>query len=150
MSKIKVAFIGAGYMASEHLRAFASYSEVKLDGIFSRSRHRTKAIANQMKIKFFGRVSEETQLLDKEVNLVSLLSEYNRVIQESAKRLDPGMIANFVYNLVKEYNQFYHEHSILKETDPKIMHFRLLLSAQVAFTIKSGMDLLGIEVPEIM
>lgn len=47
MSKTKVAFIGAGYMASEHLRAFASYSEVKLDGIFSRSLHRTKAIANQ-------------------------------------------------------------------------------------------------------
>ncbi len=106
--------------------------------------------ANEMKIKFIGKVSEETKLLDIEVNLVSLLCDYNKVIQESARRLDPGTIANYIYNLVKEYNQFYHEHSILKESDPKIMHFRLLLSQQVANTIKLGMNLLGIEVPEIM
>jgi len=106
--------------------------------------------AEEMKIKFIGRVSEETQLLGKEVNLVSMLCDYNKVVTESANRLDPGMIANYVYNLVKEFNQFYHEHSILKESDANIMHFRLLLSQQVANTIKSGMGLLGIEVPEIM
>ena len=55
-----------------------------------------------------------------------------------------------VYDLVKEYNQFYHDFSILREENPELKNFRLVLSANVAKIVKSGMDLLGIEVPERM
>lgn len=106
--------------------------------------------AEKMKIKFNGKVSDETSLLDCEVELVAALTEYNNIVSDAAKKLDPGMIANYIYNLVKAYNQFYHDHSILKEKDSKILQFRLHLSQQVANTIKSGMGLLGIEVPEVM
>jgi len=106
--------------------------------------------ADEMKIKFNGKASDETNLLDKEIELVSLLADYDNLVQEAARKLDPGMIANFVYSLVKEYNTYYHEHSILKETDSKILQFRLLLSKQVAKTIRNCMGLLGIEVPEVM
>ncbi len=106
--------------------------------------------ADEMKIKFNGKASDETNLLDQEIELVSLLADYENIVQEAARKLDPGMIANYVYSLVKEFNNYYHEHSILKETDSKILQFRLLLSKQVAKTIKNCMGLLGIEVPEIM
>ena len=106
--------------------------------------------AEKQKIKFNGKVSDETRLLDCEVKLISSLTEYEGIIIESAKKHDPGMIANYIYDLVKDFNQFYHEHSILKEKDTKILQFRLQLSLQIANTIKSGMNLLGIEVPEVM
>jgi arginyl-tRNA synthetase len=106
--------------------------------------------AESMKIKFNGKVSEETQLLDCEIKLVSMLTEFDNTVYESARKLDPGIIANYIYNLVKEFNQFYHDHSILKEKDSKILQFRLLLSLKLANTIKTGMNLLGIEVPEVM
>lgn len=106
--------------------------------------------ADRMKIKFNGKASDETTLVDQEVELVSLLASYESTVFEASKRFDPGMIANYIYSLVKQYNQYYHEHSILKETDSKILQFRLLLSKNVAATIKKGMNLLGIEVPEIM
>ncbi len=106
--------------------------------------------AEQMNIKFMGKISTETNLLSCEINILSTLTEFDDIIKESANRLDPGIIANYIYNLVKEFNQFYHEHSILKETNASILQFRLQLSHQVALTIKNGMELLGIGVPEKM
>jgi arginyl-tRNA synthetase len=103
-----------------------------------------------MKIKFNGKASGETNLLDQEIEIVSLLADYQNIIRDAARKFDPGIVANYVYSLVKEYNTYYHEHSILKETDSKILQFRLLLSKQVAKTIKNSMALLGIEVPEVM
>lgn len=106
--------------------------------------------AERMKIKYLSKANEETNMVDLEVELISLLCDYNSVVRESAQRLDPGAVANYIYSLVKLYNQYYHEHSILKETDSKILQLRLLLSHTVANTIKRGMNLLGIEVPEVM
>ncbi|HNQ69380.1 MAG TPA: arginine--tRNA ligase [Bacteroidales bacterium] len=106
--------------------------------------------AEKMKIKFNGKVSAETNMVDQEIELISYLTRYNDVVVEAAQKFDPGMIANYVYSLVKEYNQYYHEYSILKETDSKIMQLRLLLSRNVAQVIKNCMDLLGIDVPEVM
>jgi arginyl-tRNA synthetase len=106
--------------------------------------------AEKMKIKFNGKASDETTLVDNEIELVTYLIDYENIIKEAARKLDPGIVANYIYELVKEYNQYYHEHSILKETDSKILQFRLLLSLHIAKTIKSGMSLLGIEVPEVM
>ena len=62
----------------------------------------------------------------------------------------PSCVANYIYDLVKEYNQFYHDFSILREENPELKNFRLVLSANVAKIVKSGMDFLGIEVPERM
>lgn len=106
--------------------------------------------AESMKIKFYNKSSGETSLVDQEIELVSQLSEFNLIIKESAIKFNPGVIANYIYELVKLYNQYYHEYTILKEQDSKILHFRLLLSYKVANTIKKGMKLLGIDVPEIM
>lgn len=106
--------------------------------------------AEKMKIKFNGRASAEADLLDREVDLVSILTDYNIIISEAANKLNPAIIANYIYELVKEFNQYYHEHSILKEQDPKSLQFKLLLSLQIANTIKRGMGLLGIDVPEVM
>ncbi|MDD3740212.1 MAG: arginine--tRNA ligase [Bacteroidales bacterium] len=106
--------------------------------------------AEKMKIKFNGKVSAETNMVDQEIELIAYLTRYNDSLVEAAKQYDPGIIANYVYGLVKEYNQYYHEYSILKETDSKIMQLRLSLSKNVAQVIKNAMDLLGIEVPEVM
>ncbi|MDR2010518.1 MAG: arginine--tRNA ligase [Bacteroidales bacterium] len=106
--------------------------------------------AEKMKIKFNGKVSAETDLVDLEIDLVSILSDFENIIADAANKLNPGIIANYIYDLVKLYNQYYHEHTILKEQDIKTLQFRLLLSLQVSETIKQGMYLLGIEVPEVM
>ncbi|MDD2636326.1 MAG: arginine--tRNA ligase [Bacteroidales bacterium] len=106
--------------------------------------------AEQMNIKFKGKISTETNILNSEIKIIANLTEFDNTIKESANRLDPGIIANYIYNLVKEFNQYYHEHSILKENNAGVLQFRLQLSHQVALTIKNGMKLLGIEVPEKM
>jgi arginyl-tRNA synthetase len=106
--------------------------------------------AEKMKIKFNGKASAETDLVDNEIELISELSDLDLIINEAAAKYNPGIIANYIYELVKLYNQYYHEHTILKEQDPKILQLRLLLSHRVAYTIKEAMSLLGIEVPEVM
>ena len=86
----------------------------------------------------------------KEKNLLKILHDYPQVIQIAAENLSPAMIANYVYDLAKEYNQFYHQHQILREEDSSVRNFRIQLSEFVANTIKSATGLLGIEVPERM
>ena len=86
----------------------------------------------------------------KEQGLIAQIASYPEIIAEAAKSFSPAVIANYVYELVKEYNQFYHEFSILKEEDSELRAFRLALSEVVARTIASGMELLGIEMVERM
>lgn len=89
-------------------------------------------------------------LSEKEENLIQMLADYASVVREAGSAYSPALIANYTYDLVKEYNQFYHDFSILREEDEALKRFRLVLSANVAKIIKSGMALLGIEVPERM
>lgn len=91
-----------------------------------------------------------TALTDKETALIQLTAEYASTLKQAGDEYNPALIANYVYELVKEYNQFYHDHSILKEEKKEIKDLRLTLSANVAKIIKSGMQLLGIEVPDRM
>ena len=93
---------------------------------------------------------EEFNPEPKEKSLLRLLHEYPQIIQQSAEALSPAMTANYVYDLAKEFNQFYHELPILKEADNSKRNFRLGLSAFVGNTIQSAMALLGITVPERM
>ncbi|MBF1375665.1 MAG: arginine--tRNA ligase [Porphyromonas sp.] len=86
----------------------------------------------------------------KEQELIAKVAEYADVVEEAARAYSPAVIANYVYDLVKEYNQFYHEFSILKEENEELRAFRLALSEVVARTIAAGFSLLGIEMPERM
>ena len=86
----------------------------------------------------------------KEQELIAKVAEYADVVEEAARTYSPAVIANYVYDLVKEYNQFYHEFSILKEENEELLAFRLALSEVIARTIASGFSLLGIEMPERM
>ncbi len=87
------------------------------------------------------------ELFEKEKSLIKLLNEFPETIANAGKFLDPSLIANYVYELAKEFNGFYHEHSILNEPDETRSIFRLSLSNCTANVIKNSMKLLGIEVP---
>ncbi len=88
--------------------------------------------------------------VEKEIDLIQRLASYPATIAEAGRLYSPAIIANYVYDLVKEYNQFYHDYSILREENEAVRAFRMMLSANVAKVIESGMGLLGIEVPERM
>ncbi len=89
-------------------------------------------------------------LTDKETGLIQMLAEFEDIVKDAGNTFSPALIANYVYELVKEYNQFYHDFSILKEEDNDIRVFRILLSKNVAKIVRSSMLLLGIDVPERM
>lgn len=86
----------------------------------------------------------------KEENLIQLVGEYAAVVKQAGDDYNPAIIANYIYDLAKEFNQFYHDYSILKESDTDLKVFRLMLSANVGKVVKSGMSLLGIDVPDRM
>lgn len=86
----------------------------------------------------------------RERNLLRSLYEFPAVVSEAAEQLSPAEIANYTYELCKEFNQFYHEHSVLNEPDQEVSDFRIKLSQMTAQTIKNAMAMLGIEVPERM
>ncbi len=86
----------------------------------------------------------------KEKDILKRISLFPGIVKEAGDNFSPAVIANYCYELVKEYNQFYHDHSILSETDEEKRNFRLILSASVSDVIKSGMNMLGIEMPDRM
>jgi arginyl-tRNA synthetase len=86
----------------------------------------------------------------KELALVKLLRKFSATVTEAASGLSPALIANYCYDLSKEYNQFYHDFSILGEEDTSLRNFRLFLSSVTSSTLLAGMWLLGIEMPERM
>ncbi|KPK86610.1 MAG: arginyl-tRNA synthetase [Bacteroides sp. SM23_62_1] len=88
--------------------------------------------------------------VEKEVELIKLISQYPETVESAGNELNPSLIANYVYELAKEYNQYYHDFSILSAETEEIRKYRLLLSRVVGNIIESGMWLLGIEVPERM
>lgn len=92
----------------------------------------------------------DIELSLKEEEIVQHIADFAAVVKQAGTDYSPSTIANYCYDLVKEYNQFYHDFSILKETDEKKKLFRLILSANVAKVIRLGMGLLGIEMPERM
>ena len=82
--------------------------------------------------------------------MISKLSEYEKTIQIAAENYSPAIIANYCYDLAKEYSQFYASHNILKEEDEQSKLFRLNISSQVGRVLGKGLQLLGIEVPDRM
>jgi arginyl-tRNA synthetase len=95
-------------------------------------------------------LSENLPVNAKETDLIQLLSEYAAAVEQAGKDYSPSGIANYCYELTKQFNQFYHDFSILGADSEEERLVRLVLAANVAKIIKNGMNLLGIDVPERM
>lgn len=105
-----------------------------------------KAEEEGMKIGDYSNVAPG----EREITLIQTLADFPATVQAAGQSYSPALIANYIYDLVKSYNQFYHDCSILKEEDEAKRSLRLELSRQTANVVKTGMGLLGIEVPERM
>lgn len=90
------------------------------------------------------------ELSVKEENLVQLVADFAAIVKQAGDEYNPALIANYTYDLAKEYNQFYHDYSILREENQELRTFRLILSENVGRIVKRGMSLLGIKVPDRM
>ena len=90
------------------------------------------------------------ELSEKEEGLIQMVADFAAVVKQAGENYSPSIIANYTYDLVKEYNQFYHDYSILREENEAVKVFRIALSANVAKVVRLGMNLLGIEVPSRM
>lgn len=106
--------------------------------------------ATEQSIDFGTKIESGLDISEKESYLIQLLADFPAIVKQAGQEFSPAIIANYEYELVKEYNQFYHDFSILREENLTLKVFRLQLSASVAHVIKSGMALLGIDVPERM
>ena len=89
-------------------------------------------------------------LSDKEQDLIKSISKLPAVVKEAGENYSPALLGNYAYELAKEFNQFYHDFSILKEEDVTVRNFRLLLAKECSEAIKNAMGMLGIEMPERM
>jgi arginyl-tRNA synthetase len=121
-----------------HTGPFIQYTHARIKSVLSRAGVNYETKTN------IAEISPE------ERDLILALTQYPAIITEAAKGFSPAVIANYVYELAKIYNKFYHERSILQAEDETLKVFRLQLSAASAKVISQGMNLLGIEVPERM
>lgn len=97
-----------------------------------------------------GSISSDLELNDKETDLIKLLRRFENVIAEAAETMNPSVIANYVYELAREYNQFYHDYTILGEADTSVRNLRMALSEYTGNIIHESMWMLGIDMPERM
>ena len=95
-------------------------------------------------------VKNSLDINKKEKSIIKRLSAFPYILKEAGTTLSPSLIANYCYDLTKEFNQFYHDYTILGETDEQKRDFRIELSLQTGNMIKNGMWLLGIDLPERM
>ena len=121
---------------------FIQYTHARIRSVLRR--------AAEMGIETPETIGSNVALSEKETNLIQMVGAFPAVVKDAGDSFSPAVIANYVYELVKEYNQFYHDFSILKEENEDVKKFRLVLSDCVARTIKTGMRLLGINVPDRM
>ncbi|AMR33395.1 arginine--tRNA ligase [Mucilaginibacter sp. PAMC 26640] len=122
-----------------HTGPFIQYTHARIKSVLS------KAGYDEVR-----RSADITDLGASERDLIVLLSKFPQVIQEAALAHSPALVANYVYELAKLYNKFYHESPIMQAESENLKQLRLQLSASAAKIIKTGMTLLGIEVPERM
>lgn len=106
--------------------------------------------AEERGIDLSAKIDSPLVLSEKEEGLVQMLTEFDTTVKQAGSEYNVSLIGNYIYDLVKEYNQFYHDHPMLREENESLRLFRIVLSKNVAHTIKKGMKLLGIDVPERM
>ena len=120
---------------------FIQYTHARIQSVLRKATEQNIAIPSEIGI---------VELSEKEEGMVQMLADFTGVIAQAAEEYNVSLVANYIYELVKEYNQFYHDFSILREENEQLKAFRLMLSKNVALTIKKGMLLLGIDVPDRM
>jgi arginyl-tRNA synthetase len=106
--------------------------------------------ADDRKIKRSHIFETSAEISPKELQLIKLVSQFPVAVKEAGDNYSPALVANYIYELVKEFNQFYHEFPMLIEENEEVRNLRLVIAEIVGKTIKTGMKLLGIEVPERM
>ena len=121
---------------------FIQYTHARIQSILRKAGEQGITIPEQLE--------QTIPLSEKEESLVQLLAEFETVVKQAGSEYNVSLIANYVYDLAKEYNQFYHDYPMLREENSALRNFRLLLSKNIALTIKKGMSLFGIDVPERM
>jgi arginyl-tRNA synthetase len=120
---------------------FIQYTYARIKSVLRKAEENNIKIINQL---------NNVVLSEKEKELLKNITLFPGIVKEAGDSYSPAIIANYCYDLVKEYNQFYHDHSILSEPDLDQKNFRLILSSTIAKIVKKGMNLLGIEMPERM
>ncbi len=121
---------------------FIQYTHARIQSVLRKAEVQGIAISEKLDRSILLSVKEE--------GLVQLLSEFANVVEQAGTEYNVSLIANYIYDLAKEYNQFYHDYTILKEEKNTLRDFRLVLSKNVALTIRKGMKLFGIDVPDRM
>ncbi len=120
---------------------FIQYTYARIQSILR------KAVENGTVI---GNSDLHITISDKEQDLIKLIAKLPAVVKEAGDNYSPALLANYSYDLAKEFNQFYHDFSILKEENDKVRNFRLLLAKECGVAIRNAMGMLGIEMPERM
>jgi arginyl-tRNA synthetase len=121
---------------------FIQYTYARIRSVFRK--------AEQLGIKDDHNFLTDTKVGPKEILLIKLLRRFTSTVTDAAMGYSPALIANYCYELAREYNQFYHDFSILGESDPGVRNFRLVISKVTGEILHEGMWLLGIEMPERM
>ena len=141
--KKKMLFNPAESIETEgHTGPFIQYTHARIKSLI-RKNDGNEEISKSLKIN-------ETFVLPKELQLIRSLTLFPEVLLEAANTYNPALVANYAYELAKEFNQYYHETPISKETDLSIREFRICLSSQLASVINKSMKIIGIDVPERM
>jgi len=121
---------------------FIQYTYVRIKSVLRKAKDQALSIPDK--------INQDLDLEPKEISLLKQMYTFDELLQDAANQYSPALIANYLYDLVKEFNQFYQEHSILNETDGEKKAFRLSLSAFIADHLRDGMGILGITMPERM
>ncbi len=121
---------------------FIQYTHARIQSILRKAAEQGIVISDKL--------DTNISLSEKEEGLIQMIFDFKSVVQQAGREYNVSLIGNYVYDLVKEYNQFYHDFSILKEENEALRNFRLVLSRNVARTIKKSVSLFGIEVPDRM
>lgn len=121
---------------------FIQYTHARIQSVLRKAGEQGIAVPEKLE--------NNIPLSEKEEGLIQLLAEFDTVVKQAGAEYNVSLIGNYIYELAKEFNQFYHDFSILREENAFLRDFRLLLSKNIALTIKKGMKLFGIEVPERM
>jgi arginyl-tRNA synthetase len=121
---------------------FIQYTHARICSIFRK--------AAEKSVVFDDNVPTDVILNEKENSIIKTIANFGNIVSEAGKTFNPALVANYAYDLAKEYNQFYHDNPILAEDNNAVRNMRLLLSKAAGNTIKNAMWLLGIDVPERM
>ena len=121
---------------------FIQYTYARIQSVLRKAAENGIVIPEQLSLG--------VELSEKEEGLIQMVADFAAIVKQAGTDYSPSVIANYTYDLVKEYNQFYHDFSILREENEAVKIFRIALSANVAKVVRLGMGLLGIEVPARM